>query len=368
MKVDRPPVPIVVVLYHREEEAGKMFRQLSRVTGNYSLIIVNNGFDDHGLVKELEPLHYVENLENTGAIRGINQGLDLAEGKYAAVLHSDVLIYDEGWLDHIVEFMDRRPDVGLVGLGGFHRVEVDGSCRRAVDEVDMEGWRPDQPVWRFTEVAAIKGAGWVSRAGVIRLDESCDTVPGRAAVDLSFQYQELGFNVYSANVEHECQGSGEDDVDTESRARLAEKWSGLLPLERAYSDEKRFAAETKQMGARLDELRLRYSHLEDRYKKLAEEARRTDCELESLAERARELEGEYAAGQAELEFLNLYYMALEGALASPVTGVPAEVGETVLTPAPRSLLSRFVHHARTRGMLKALNKSAAYVRRGIPRL
>src|SRR5450759_2944301 len=117
---ERCEVPIVVVLFHREHETKKMFEQLEKVTSGYSLILVDNGFDDSTFLEELSPLRYVKNHENTGAIQGINQGIELAEGKYVAVLHNDILIYDGGWLDEIVSFMERRPDVGLVGLQGAH--------------------------------------------------------------------------------------------------------------------------------------------------------------------------------------------------------------------------------------------------------
>jgi GT2 family glycosyltransferase len=74
LKRRKTRIPIVVVLYHREKDTRKMFKQLARVTDGYDLIIVNNGFDDPEFIKKLKHIHYVENKENTGAIRGINQG------------------------------------------------------------------------------------------------------------------------------------------------------------------------------------------------------------------------------------------------------------------------------------------------------
>lgn len=74
----REKIPIVVPVFHREEDTKLMFKQLSKVTDNYSVIIVNNGFDDRKFLEKLKPLHYIENKENTGAIRPINQGLEVA--------------------------------------------------------------------------------------------------------------------------------------------------------------------------------------------------------------------------------------------------------------------------------------------------
>lgn len=52
---ERDQVPVVVVLYHREKETRQMFEQLARVTDNYSLIIVDNGFGDERLIESLSP-------------------------------------------------------------------------------------------------------------------------------------------------------------------------------------------------------------------------------------------------------------------------------------------------------------------------
>ena len=49
-------IPIVLVLYHREEETKEMLERLARVTSNYSLIVVNNGFDDTEYLEQLEML------------------------------------------------------------------------------------------------------------------------------------------------------------------------------------------------------------------------------------------------------------------------------------------------------------------------
>ena len=259
-----------------------MFRQLSRVTGNYSLIIVNNGFDDHGLVKELEPLHYVENLENTGAIRGINQGLDLAEGKYAAVLHSDVLIYDEGWLDHIVEFMDRRPDVGLVGLAGRHSLGNDGNYINESTVYNNRTVSPlyCRPTWRFTEVAVIDGVGWVMRNDGTRLDERYGLMHCYD-LDLSLQYLQGGHRVFAASVavfhfaddfslsSRSCmeylKSVGGDDAAyyNEAKKRLAEKWCSLLPITRGFRDEGCSFELERLLKASVEELRSRAQSVRD---------------------------------------------------------------------------------------------------------
>jgi GT2 family glycosyltransferase len=191
------PIPVIVVLYHREEDTRRMFNQLSRVTDSYSLIIVNNGFDDIEFIRKLGPLHYVENKENTGVIQGINQGLELAEGKYVAVLHNDILIYDDGWLDHIIEFMERRPDVGLVALQGAHTTKEDGRFDFETNVVPNTGWCPEslRPTWQFSEVAMIDGVGWVMRNVGIDLEEGYGMMHCYD-LDLALRFIDAGHRVY----------------------------------------------------------------------------------------------------------------------------------------------------------------------------
>ena len=308
----RDTVPIVVAVYHREDETRKMFTQLKKVTDNYSLIIVNNGFDDPRFLKKLKPQHYVENKENTGAIRPINQGLELAEGKYVCVLHNDVLIYDEGWLDHIIEFMERREDVALVGLAGRHGIKEDGSLDLRTTVVEMRGYpRCYKPTWRFTEVATIDGLGWVMRNIGLRLEESFGMMHFYD-YDLSLQYIEKGHKVYVAAIdiyhmaENQQQstrskseylnviGGNDDDYFEEVREVFRAKWEHMLPIWRGERDE-----------AYVTYLEEAYDQLEVEYKKAVRFIR----ELERYT---RNLEKEWQQKNEAYAQLEAGYLKLKG--------------------------------------------------------
>jgi glycosyltransferase involved in cell wall biosynthesis len=251
----RDPVPIVVAVYHREEDTRAMFKQLAKVTDNYSLIIVNNGFDDARFLRKLKPAHYIENEANTGAIRPINQGLEVAEGEYIAVLHNDLLIFDEGWLDHIIDFMERKPEVGLVGLAGRHSINADGSLDLETTVVKMRGYPLSyKPTWRFTEVATIDGLGWVMRNRGFRLEEGFGLMHFYD-LDLSLQYVDAGYRIYSAavDIQHLAEfkdrstrtkdeylkrvGGDDEAYYEEVREMFRAKWEHLLPITRGFQDE-----------------------------------------------------------------------------------------------------------------------------------
>jgi glycosyltransferase involved in cell wall biosynthesis len=368
MKTERADVPIVVVLYHREEDTRRMFNQLSRVTEGYSLIIVNNGFDDIEFIRKLGPLHYVENKENTGVIRGINQGLELAEGKYVAVLHNDILIYDDGWLDHIITFMERRPDVGLVGLGGWHSIKEDGTASDNVMEVDRKGWRDDQPVWRITEVAAVCGTGWVARNGSVRLDESFDQMLNACAVDMSLRYRDMGFKVHCVSVDMDSAWFVDDSgVEQDGQNMLADKWSGVLPVSRRCVDEKRSYEEISGLLQEKDRLVEVNDELMGRYRELLGELTEVNSELEEIAKQARNLEGSLQVDSAELSRLAGRMGRLES-----VTGFAGDSGDRENdgesrvhggTGSPAGAMKKFVHHLRSEGLVSTAKKSLSYAKK-----
>lgn len=353
-------VPVVMVLYHREEDTREVLSQLDRVTDDYELVLVDNGFDDAGLIRELKPASYIRNEENVGIIRAINQGLDAARGPYVAVLHSDLLIYEEGWLDHAIEFMERRPDVGLVSLAGRHCIKEDGT----LDEETLVCGLPEygeafRPSWRFTEIAAADGIALVMRDLGFRMDESLGALH-YYDIDISIQYIAAGYRVYNANVEFYhlrekyfqdgddvfaamTSGSAEDDSYIEARARFREKWSHLLPICRGYMEE-------QYAYHRVDELLDRVSTMEKYMKKVGKENVARGLEIERASEYVRRLERQLEQASDEshdragqLERVKEYVSGLEDQLARGTQAPPS-------CPGP-SRLERLGFYLRTEGAL-----------------
>ena len=295
-------VPIIMVLYHREQDTRDVLLQLERVTDNYELILVDNGFDDTDFIHGLNPASYIRNDDNVGIIRAINQGLDAADGKYLAVVHSDLLIYEDGWLDHIIEFMEHRPDIGLVGLAGRHGLNEDGS----LDEETLVCILPEygyafRPSWRFTEIAVVDGICWVMRNHGFRLDESLSRLH-YYDMDISMQYLAAGYRVYNANIEFNhlrekyIRYSGEkaasmtsgvsiDEYYLEARARFREKWSHMLPISRGFMEE-------QYVYHRIEELLDRVSALEEYIRRVDEENQARGEEIERAKEYVSRLERE----------------------------------------------------------------------------
>lgn len=324
----RERVEIVMPVFYREDETHCTLEQLSRTTDNYSLIIVNNGFDDTDFLKDLCPSRYIENKNNVGAIRAINQGLQVAKGEYICVLHNDVLIHEDCWLDHIIEFMERRPDVGLVGLAGRHSINEDGSPDFSTTVINMPGYpMRNKRIWRLTEVATIDGLGWVMRNVSFRLDETLGLMHFYD-LDLSLQYIQAGYRVYVAAVEIEHVGDdkkltsrnhekylsligGDDYSHYEStRKKFHSKWKDLLPLTRGFIDETsayyridELVAESEQIRDYVYNLDDYVYNLENQIVSLKDGYKSLEDGYKSLEEYTKRVEAAYSSKLATIETL-----------------------------------------------------------------
>lgn len=102
---------------------------------DFELIIVDNGSTDDTasmLQAEFPKAIIIHNSRNEGFARPINQALRQSLGRYMLVLNPDTIVLP-GALNHLSEYMDAHPEVGICGPKVLNR---DGSlqkpCRRGV--------------------------------------------------------------------------------------------------------------------------------------------------------------------------------------------------------------------------------------------
>lgn len=83
---------------------------------SYELIVVDNHSTDNScqLVQEkFRDLCLVQNSENRGFARAVNQGFGRTRGKYLLILNPDVTI-TPGSIDRAIDFLNCHPEVGLL--------------------------------------------------------------------------------------------------------------------------------------------------------------------------------------------------------------------------------------------------------------
>jgi hypothetical protein len=100
---------------------------------SFEVIVVDNNSQD-GVVEmlreEYPEITLVENQENAGYTRPMNQAMRLGAGRYLLQLNPDTLILPEA-IDRLVAFMDQQPEVGICGPKVLNRDRtLQKPCRR----------------------------------------------------------------------------------------------------------------------------------------------------------------------------------------------------------------------------------------------
>jgi GT2 family glycosyltransferase len=117
--LDGIDVTIIVVNWNTRELLQQCLSSVVEWTrgSTYRLIVIDNGSVDGSaeMVRTDFPgVLLVANGENRGFSAATNQGLRRAEGRYALLLNSDTLLFEDS-ITSCVRFADGHPDVAVVG-------------------------------------------------------------------------------------------------------------------------------------------------------------------------------------------------------------------------------------------------------------
>jgi len=124
---------IVIVSWNTKEYLLHCLRSIFEMGQGmgWEIIIVDNGsYDESGSeVKKVFPSVYViQNQENLGFSKAVNQGLQKASGRYVLLLNPDTQM-KEGAIERLVSFMDAHSDVGVAGA---QLLNADGSKQNSI--------------------------------------------------------------------------------------------------------------------------------------------------------------------------------------------------------------------------------------------
>jgi GT2 family glycosyltransferase len=84
----------------------------SKPKAGYEIIVVDNGSDEK--LDRSKDFKLIENKENLGFAKGVNQGIRIAKGDYVLLLNSDTIVRKDS-IDKLFEFAKSHPDAGGVG-------------------------------------------------------------------------------------------------------------------------------------------------------------------------------------------------------------------------------------------------------------
>ena len=129
-----PVLSIMILTYNDQEFLTKCLDSLykNNYKINFETIVINNGssFLLGNLKNRFPNIRWIQNNENLGFAKAINQGIKTAQANYILVLNSDTILLPESFLP-LIKFMDEHKKAGAAG-GKILDPEavVQPSCRR----------------------------------------------------------------------------------------------------------------------------------------------------------------------------------------------------------------------------------------------
>ncbi len=112
-------VSVITVTTNSEDTIAQQVESLPRGCKNISFeqIVIDNASRDRTielLETKFPHVRILKNAENKGFGYSNNRGVALATGRYLLFLNPDMQV-SEGSLDELVEYMDKHPEIGIVG-------------------------------------------------------------------------------------------------------------------------------------------------------------------------------------------------------------------------------------------------------------
>lgn len=135
-RITHPQLSVIIVSYNVKEFLQQTLISLQKALGAFSheIFVVDNASDDGSakLVHEqFSHVKLIRNQENLGFARANNLALRKAKGNYIVLINPDTIAQEDTFV-HLIEFMEKTPDAGMVGC---KILNSDGSlqlaCRRS---------------------------------------------------------------------------------------------------------------------------------------------------------------------------------------------------------------------------------------------
>lgn len=86
----------------------------------FNLILIDNGSGAatgdflKGFRSSKENVVLIDNRENLGWIKAVNQGIGLSKSPYVCIMNNDTVVRTGDWLAELIDVADSSPDIGLV--------------------------------------------------------------------------------------------------------------------------------------------------------------------------------------------------------------------------------------------------------------
>lgn len=177
--VESPVLSVLLVFYNQAHLSLLcLCTLLEHADIPFELIIVDNASSDrtNDLLERLENVRLIQNQENLGFVKAVNQGAELATGEFLLLLNNDAFI-EPGAPGAAIDVLREDPGAGAVG----GRIELlDGKLQEA-----------GNIIWRDGSCAGY-GRGENPKDGAFRFRREVDYCSGAFLAFRTAQFRELG--------------------------------------------------------------------------------------------------------------------------------------------------------------------------------
>ena len=128
-------ISVVILSWNDQNHLEGCLKSLEQAKGSCCLevIVVDNASMDGSaeMVRcKFPDVKLIQNQKNLGFARGINIGIKASSGRYVCLLNSDIKLL-EGCLEGVFDYMERNPDIGILGPKILNTdLTHQSSCRR----------------------------------------------------------------------------------------------------------------------------------------------------------------------------------------------------------------------------------------------
>ena len=109
-------VSVIVVNWNRRDLLRACLKSLELQTkSDFEITVVDNGSMDGSpemVDREYPGVRLIRNRENRGFCAANNQGIQVSQAEYIALLNNDAEA-EAGWLEALLGAIERRPDCGM---------------------------------------------------------------------------------------------------------------------------------------------------------------------------------------------------------------------------------------------------------------
>ena len=247
----QPDVSIVVPVYNQLAFTLACLHSVlsSNTRYSYEIIVADDRSTDRTteiFSNGVGRVRHVLSEQNQGFIRNCNTAAKQAKGRYLVLLNNDTIVMP-GWLDELIEPLDKHPDIGLVGSKLLY---PDGRLQESGGIIfgDGSGWnygRMDDP--RKPQYCYMRDSDYVSGASIaLRTDfwhgqggfDELYSVAYYEDTDMAFRVRKAGLRVVVQPLSQLLHFEGiSSGTDTSSGAKqyqitngviFREKWNTVL--------------------------------------------------------------------------------------------------------------------------------------------